>query len=92
MILRALLLACLLASFNVYGYQPKAGDIVFHTSLSAQSLAIQQATRSPYSHVGVVLLRNGHPYVFEAVQPVKYTLFSAWVSRGGAGHFSRRPV
>jgi hypothetical protein len=28
------------------------GDIIFHTSRSAQSVAIQHATHSPYSHVG----------------------------------------
>src|SRR5262245_5809101 len=28
------------------------GDLIFHTSRSAQSAAIQRATHSPYSHVG----------------------------------------
>ena len=40
------------------------GDIIFHTSRSAQSLAIQRATHSPYSHVGVIFLRDGKPFVF----------------------------
>ena len=31
---------------------------------------MQAATRSPYSHMGVVLFRQGKPVVFEAVQPV----------------------
>jgi hypothetical protein len=34
------------------------GDIIFHTSRSAQSAAIQRATHSPYSHMGVVLYRD----------------------------------
>ncbi|VTR45020.1 Orthopoxvirus protein of uncharacterised function (DUF830) [Serratia fonticola] len=42
------------------------GDIIFHTSRSAQSLAIQQATGSRYSHMGIIVLRDGKPYVFEA--------------------------
>ena len=53
------------------GYEPRDGDIVFHTSRSSQSLAIQLATKSPYSHMGIVYLRDGKPFVFEAVQPVK---------------------
>jgi len=38
------------------------GDIIFHTSRSAQSVAIQRATHSPYSHVGLVLYRDGKPH------------------------------
>ena len=39
------------------------GDIIFHTSRSAQSAAIQHATHSRYSHVGLILFRDGKPYV-----------------------------
>lgn len=63
------------------------GDIVFQTSRSAQSLAVQNATGSRYSHMGVVLLRGGKPFVFEAVQTVRYTPFKSWASRGEGGHF-----
>jgi len=58
------------------------GDIVFQTSRSAQSAAIQKATHSPYSHMGLVLYRNGQPFVLEAVDPVKYTPLARWVQRG----------
>jgi hypothetical protein len=68
-------------------YVPRHGDIVFHTSRSAQSVAIQKATRSPYSHMGIVYLRDGEPFVFEAVQPVKLTPLSAWIARGSDGRF-----
>jgi len=69
------------------GYQPRNGDIVFQTSRSAQSQAIQLATKSPYSHMGVVYVRDGAPFVFEAVQPVKLTPLDAWTERGERGHF-----
>ena len=49
------------------------GDLIFHTSLSAQSQAIQLATHSPYSHCGLLYKTNGEWQVFEAVQPVKLT-------------------
>ncbi|MFN3915515.1 MAG: YiiX family permuted papain-like enzyme [Aquabacterium sp.] len=66
-------------------YTPRAGDIVFHTSTSSQSRAVQAATGSRYSHMGVVLRHQGQWQVFEAVQPVKYTPLPRWIARG-AGH------
>ena len=69
------------------GYEPRNGDIVFQTSRSSQSLAIQLATQSPYSHMGIVYVRDGEPLVFEAVQPVKLTPLRAWIERGEREHF-----
>ncbi len=63
------------------------GDIIFHTSRSAQSVAIQRATHSPYSHVGVIIFREGKPYVFEAISTVQYTSLSKWTARGEGGRF-----
>jgi hypothetical protein len=68
-------------------YLPRSGDIVFQTSRSAQSEAIQRATRSPYSHVGVVYVRQGQPLVLEAVEPVRLTPLEDWVARGSGKHF-----
>lgn len=64
----------------------REGDIVFQTSLSVQSTAIQLATKSQYSHMGLVLFRKGKPYVFEAVQPVKYSPLDQWIKRGKHQH------
>lgn len=69
------------------GYSPRNGDIVFHESQSAQSRAIQLATGSRYSHMGLVVMRAGDPYVFEAVQPVQLTPLRDWTARGRDGHF-----
>lgn len=66
---------------------PRDGDLIFHTSRSAQSLAIQRATRSPYSHVGIILFREGKPYVFEAIATVRYTPLAKWTARGDQGHY-----
>lgn len=63
------------------------GDLIFHTSLSAQSQAIQLATHSPYSHCGLLYKANGEWQVFEAVQPVKLTPLARWVARGQGQHF-----
>lgn len=58
------------------------GDIVFQTSRSSQSLAIQRATRSPWSHMGIVFHRAGRPFVIEAVDPVRATPLAVWIARG----------
>jgi uncharacterized protein YycO len=61
------------------------GDIVFQTSRSTQSVAVQRATGSRYSHMGMVFIRNGKPFVYEAVGKVKYTPLDRWVARGEGG-------
>jgi hypothetical protein len=63
------------------------GDIIFHESRSSQSVPIQLATKSRYSHVGIVYRQNGTWFVYEAVQPVKLTPLHAWIKRGRDGHF-----
>jgi hypothetical protein len=63
------------------------GDLIFHTSLSRQSKAIQLATKSKYSHCGIIYKMNGQYYVFEAVQPVKTTPLDKWIARGENGHY-----
>jgi hypothetical protein len=61
------------------------GDLVFQTSQSAQSQAIQLATHSPYSHCGILFQEQGEWRVFEAVQPVSETSLAAWAARGKDG-------
>ncbi len=63
----------------------RTGDVVFHTSRSRQSAAIQAATDSPLSHVGLVEVTSQGVFVVEAVQPVKRTPFAQWKARGVGG-------
>lgn len=63
------------------------GDIIFQTSRSAQSEAIQIATKSRYSHMGMIYQYKGSFHVFEAAQPVRSTPLKEWISRGEKGHF-----
>lgn len=59
------------------------GDIIFQKSQSTQSKAIQEATGSEWSHVGILVKNSkGVWYVAEAVQPVKTTELTAWIARG----------
>ena len=63
------------------------GDILFQISTSGQGKAIQLATKSPYSHCGILFKENKEWMVFEGVQPVKKTLLSKWINRGDGHHY-----
>ena len=63
------------------------GDLIFQTSLSGQSKAIQLATHSEYSHCGLIYKIGSDYFVFEAVQPVKRTPLANWIARGKDRHF-----
>lgn len=62
------------------------GDVVLHTSRSRQSKAIQAATHSSLSHVGLVEVTKQGIFVVEAVQPVQRVPFAKWKARGVKGH------
>ncbi|QYN45492.1 YiiX family permuted papain-like enzyme [Gilliamella sp. ESL0441] len=74
-----LLFSCFICEAN---YQPKDGDIIFQSSQSSQSKAVEQATNSPYSHMGIIFIKNGKPYVFEAGSKVTYTSLKSFIERG----------
>ncbi len=64
----------------------RTGDLVLETSSSSQSWAIRWATRSPWSHVGIVDVGPDGTYVVEALGRVSRTPWRAWrrrASRGG---------
>lgn len=60
----------------------KDGDIIFQTSESAQCEAVRIATKSKFSHCGIIFTENGKQFVFEAVQPVKTTPLENWIRHG----------
>ena len=68
-------------------YELRDGDLIFQTSLSQQSQAIQLATKSKYSHCGLIYKDGKEYYVFEAVQPVKRTPLDKWIARGKNGKY-----
>ena len=72
---------------NIQNDSLQNGDIIFQTSKSRQSMAIQIATKSEYSHVGIIYLISGKYMVFEAVQPVKLTPLNEWINRGKNGKY-----
>lgn len=82
----ASVLLALSCPFANAGPPLKDGDIVFQTSTSSQSVAVQRATGSRYSHMGMVVLRKGKPYVLEASATVRYTPLADWIAHGVGGH------
>ncbi len=65
----------------------REGDIVFQSFPSQQTKAIQLATKSRYSHVGMILMHDGNLMVYEAVGPVKFTSVNSWIKRDVKKHF-----
>jgi hypothetical protein len=65
----------------------KSGDLIFQTSLSKQSKAIQLATHSKYSHCGIIYRIKDDYFVYEAIQHVSLTPIAKWIARGKDSHF-----
>jgi uncharacterized protein YycO len=70
------------AQNTVINYKPQNGDIIFHQSKSKQSNAIKLATKSKYTHCGIIYVEGGKAYVLEAEGPVISTPLMNWILRG----------
>jgi hypothetical protein len=79
-----------IAVANENSYSLREGDIVFSSSPAGQGRAIIDATKSPYTHCGVVLQANGKLMVLEAIEPVSLTTLENFASRSTEGSFSAR--
>lgn len=56
--------------------------MIFHISKSTQSTTIKLGTWSRYSHCGIIIMKNGKPFVLEAENGVELTPMSKWLKRG----------
>ena len=70
----------------------KTGDIVLITSTSPQAKAIAAATRSPFTHTGVVVVEDGKPFVYEAAAKVQKTALASFLKRAKPGSLALRRV
>lgn len=87
LVLWTVCLSCFISCISHCQGPLQEGDIVFQDLPCAQSEAIKLATHSKYSHVGIILLKDGQPYVYEAVGPVKFTSLKDWIAQGEGSHF-----
>lgn len=46
-----------------------------------------KSDRSVYSHIGIILLRDGKPYVYEAAKTVRFTPLKQWIARGTGNRY-----
>lgn len=58
----------------------KNGDLIFIVNPSGQGQAIQLATHSRYTHVGIVFIEDGKTVVYHAVEPVIKSSLQDFVS------------
>ena len=65
----------------------KTGDLIFQTSQSTQSKAIQLATHSKFSHCGIVFIKGNTIFVLEAIEPVILTPIDVWIKRGKDNYY-----
>lgn len=60
----------------------QVGDIIFHKSQSSQAKAITEASGSEWTHVGIIVSKNGKWNVAEAIGPVVSTPLQDFINRG----------
>jgi len=68
----------------------REGDLVFQHTGGEQGRAVQLATGSPWTHVGILFERDGQWMVYEAVGPVLYTPLDEWTAHGDDGHWTAK--
>jgi hypothetical protein len=81
---------CLLGAKEKKAYDLREGDIVFSSSAAGQGEAIIAATASPYTHCGIVFVKDGRLMVLEAVQPVRASTLRDFMARGKPEGFTAR--
>lgn len=63
------------------------GDLIFQESQSAQAAAIQEATGSRWSHVGILFRKDEKWIVAEGAQPVREVPLESFVGNGKGGDY-----
>ena len=65
----------------------REGDVIFQTSQSSQSSLIQIGTRSHITHCGIVVIKNGKPFVLETLKTLVLTPLDKFIARGKDGKY-----
>ena len=65
----------------------REGDVIFHTSQSSQSPLIQIGTRSHITHCGIVVIKDGKPFVLETLKTLVLTPLDKFIARGKDGKY-----
>jgi hypothetical protein len=65
----------------------KEGDVIFQTTGGEQGEAIMLATKSKYTHCGILFKDKNKWYVYEAIQPVQVNALEDFIERGDGEHY-----
>lgn len=65
----------------------REGDVIFQTTKTRQSALIQIGTRSRVTHCGIVVMRDGEPYVLETLSTLVLTPLDKFIARGVGGKY-----
>jgi hypothetical protein len=65
----------------------REGDVIFQTTQSSQSPLIQIGTRSRITHCGIIVMRDGEPYVLETLRTLVLTPLNEFIARGVDGKY-----
>jgi hypothetical protein len=65
-----------------FDFLPRNGDLVFQTSKSQLGPALEIATGSVITHVGVIFIDSDTVFVYEAVGPVRRVPLERWIGLG----------
>jgi hypothetical protein len=65
----------------------KDGDLIFQVNTAGQGLAIQLATHSQYTHIGLLFKEDGEWKVYEAVEPVRVVPLKTFAAHGDNGTY-----
>ena len=57
----------------------KNGDLIFISNKNGQGKAIQLATKSKLTHIGIIFIENGITYVYHAVEPVSKSTLKKFI-------------
>jgi uncharacterized protein YycO len=65
----------------------KEGDIIFQSTGGEQGEALMLATKSKYTHCGIIFKDKNKWYVYEAIQPVQVNTLADFIERGEGEHY-----
>lgn len=77
---------CVLTAF-ISSTPHKNGDLIFIVNPSGQGKAIQLATKSKYTHVGIIFFENGKEMVYHAVEPVSKNTLREFIDMSSDGKY-----
>jgi hypothetical protein len=74
-------------SFKTTTEPLKNGDLIFLSGTSGQGKAIQLATKSKYTHVGIIFIEDGKTMVYHAVEPVSKNTLKEFINLSEDGKY-----